>query len=196
MGPGSPRSFKTPADWRAWLAKNHRTSREILLRLFKVHAADRGVTYKQALDEALCYGWIDGVARRLDADSYCQRFTPRRPRSIWSRVNIGHVQRLIKEKRMTPAGLAAYEARDEKRVGVYSFENRPKSLPAAMTKRFHASKAAWEFYQKQAPWYRRTTAYWVLSARQEATRERRLDALIDCCARGEIVPQIPGKKPK
>ncbi len=192
----APRSFKTPAAWRGWLAKNHHTSREILLRLFKVHAADRGVTYKQALDEALCYGWIDGVARRLDADSYCQRFTPRRPRSIWSRINVGHVERLIREKRMTPAGLAAYRARDEKRTGVYSFENRPKSLPPPMAKRFRASKAAWQFYQKQPPWYRRTTTYWVVSAKQEGTRQRRLGALIDCCARGEIVPQVPGTKPK
>ena len=112
-----PRSFKTQAAWRAWLQEHHDSSTEILLRLYKVHAAHRGVTYKQALDEALCFGWIDGVARRLDDDSYCQRFTPRRARSIWSRVNIGHVERLIKEGRMAPSGLAAYKKRDEKRTG-------------------------------------------------------------------------------
>jgi uncharacterized protein YdeI (YjbR/CyaY-like superfamily) len=190
MGPTTPRSFKTPAEWRAWLKANHQSSSEILVRLFKVHAAHRGVTYKQALDEALCYGWIDGIARRLDEDSYCLRFTPRRRHSIWSRVNVGHVQRLLKEKRMTPTGMAAFEARDEKRTAVYAFENRPKVLPPAMTRVFRANKPAWRFYQAQAPYYRRTTSYWVLSAKQEATRQRRLAALIDCCAHGSIIPQL------
>ena len=191
----TPKSFKTQAAWRAWLQAHHDSSKEILLRLFKVHAAHRGVTYKQALDEALCFGWIDGVARRLDDDSYCQRFTPRRPRSIWSRVNIGHVERLIKEGRMTTAGLAAYQKRDEKRTAVYSFENRPKALPPAMEKQFRRNKRAWDFYQDQAPWYRRTTAHMILSAKKEETRQRRLAAVIDCCSRGEIIPQLP-QKPK
>ena len=191
-----PRSFKTQAAWRAWLQEHHDSSSEILLRLFKVHAAHRGVTYKQALDEALCFGWIDGVARRLDDDSYCQRFTPRRPRSIWSRINIGHVERLIKAGRMTPSGLAAYEKRDPKRTGVYSFENRPKALPPAMEKQFRRNKRAWDFYQAQAPWYRRTMAHLILSAKKEETQQRRLAALIDCCARGEIVPQVPSSNVK
>ena len=198
MTPGSvpPRSFKTPAAWRAWLEAHHDSSSEILLRLFKVHAAHRGVTYKQALDEALCFGWIDGIARRLDDDSYCQRFTPRRPRSIWSRVNMGHVDRLIKDGRMTAAGLAAYQKRDEKRTAVYSFENQPKALPAAMEKQFRRDKRAWDFYQAQAPWYRRTTAHMILSAKKEETQQRRLAALIECCSRGEIVRQVlPKTKP-
>jgi uncharacterized protein YdeI (YjbR/CyaY-like superfamily) len=192
----TPTSFKTQADWRAWLEAHHDASREILLRLFKVHAAHRGLTYKQALDEALCFGWIDGVARRLDEDSYCQRYTPRRPGSIWSRVNIGHVERLIKEGRMTPAGLAAYAKRNEKRTAVYSFENPPKILPPEMEKRFRAKKRAWAFYQEQAPWYRRTTAFWILNGKEEETQRRRLDALIACCARREIIPQVPQKKKK
>jgi uncharacterized protein YdeI (YjbR/CyaY-like superfamily) len=191
----TPRSFRTPAAWRAWLEKNHDSSREILLRLFKVHAAHRGVTYKQALDEALCFGWIDGIARRLDEDSYCLRFTPRRPRSIWSRVNMRHVERLIKEQRMTPAGLAAYAKRDEKRTAVYSFENQPKVLTRPMQKKFRANKAAWEFYREQAPWYQRVTAHWILTGKKEETRDRRLDALIACCSRREIIPQLP-QKPK
>jgi uncharacterized protein YdeI (YjbR/CyaY-like superfamily) len=192
----TPKSFKTQAAWRAWLQEHHDSSSEILLRLFKVHAAHRGVTYKQALDEALCFGWIDGVARRLDDDSYCQRFTPRRPRSIWSRINIGHVERLIKAGKMASSGLAAYKKRDPKRTGVYSFENRPKALPPAMEKQFRRNKRAWEFYQAQAPWYRRTMAHLILSAKKEETQQRRLAALIDCCSRGEIVPQIPQKQKK
>ena len=191
-----PTSFRTPAAWRAWLQAHHQSSTEILLRLFKVHAAHRGITYKQALDEALCFGWIDGIARRLDEDSYCQRFTPRRPRSIWSRINVGHVERLIAEGRMAPAGLAAYAQRDAKRTGIYAFENRPRVLPPDMEKRFRARRRAWAFYQGQAPWYRRTTTYWILSGKKEDTRRRRLDALIACCARREIVPQIPGKQKK
>jgi uncharacterized protein YdeI (YjbR/CyaY-like superfamily) len=191
-----PQSFTTPAAWRAWLEAHHDSSQEIFLRLFKVHAAHRGITYKQALDEALCFGWIDGIARRLDQDSYCQRFTPRRPRSIWSRVNVGHVERLIKERRMTQAGLAAYEKRDDKRTGVYAFEKPPQVLPREMEKRFRAKKQAWAFYQQQAPWYRRTTTHWVLNGKKEETRLRRLDALIACCARREIVPQVPTKQKK
>ena len=192
----TPKSFKTQADWRAWLEAHHDSSQEILLRLFKVHAAHRGITYKQALDEALCFGWIDGITRRLDDDSYCQRYTPRRPRSIWSRINVGHVERLIKEGRMTPAGLAAYDKRDAKRTGVYAFENPSRALPPEMEKRFRARKRAWAFYQEQAPWYRRTTTHWILSGKKEETRLRRLEALIACCARREIAPQVPAKEKK
>lgn len=188
-------SFRTPAALRAWFRANHRTAPELLLCCYKQHAADRGVTYRQALDEALCYGWIDGITRRLDADTYCVRFTPRRPRSIWSKVNVGHVERLTKAGRMTKAGLAAFAARDEGRTGVYSFENRPAALEPAFEQRFRANRAAWAWYQEQAPWYRRTTAFWVMSAKKPETRERRLAALIDCCARGVVVGPLKFSRP-
>lgn len=184
------RSFKSQADWRAWLAANHDSSKEILLRLFKVHAAHRGLTYKQAVEEALCFGWIDGVVRRLDEDSFFQRYTPRRRGSIWSNINVGHVQRLIKEGRMTPAGLAAFEKRDAKRTGIYAFENRPKALPPAMEQQIRANKKAWAYYQEQAPWYRRVTAFWILSAKKEETRQRRLYTLIERSARGQPAAPI------
>ena len=187
-------AFKTQAQFRAWLAKNHKTSSELLLQIFRVHAADRGVTYAQALDEALCYGWIDGVRRSVDADSFSIRFTPRKPRSIWSGINVGHVERLKKTGRMTTAGMAAFEARDEKRTAVYAFENRPKELAPEMAKKFKANKGAWAFFEKQAPYYRRTVSYWVMTAKQDATRARRLDALIECCARGSIIPQMKRKE--
>ena len=161
-------AFKTPAQFRAWLGKNHKTSSELLLQIFKVHAADRGVTYAQALDEALCYGWIDGVRRSVDADSFSIRFTPRKPRSIWSRINVGHVERLIKAGRMTKAGLASFEARDEKRTAVYAFENQPKELSPELAKMFKASKTAWTFFEKQAPYYRRTVSFWVMGGKQGA----------------------------
>jgi len=187
-------TFRTPAQFRAWLAKNHKTSSELLLQIFRVHAADRGVTYAQALDEALCYGWIDGVRRSVDADSFSIRFTPRKPRSIWSRINVGHVERLMKTGRMTKVGMAAFEARDEKRTGVYAFENRPKELAPELAKTFKANRDAWVFFEKQAPYYRRTVSYWVMNAKQDATRVRRLDALIECCARGSIIPQMKRKE--
>jgi uncharacterized protein YdeI (YjbR/CyaY-like superfamily) len=155
-----------------------------------VNAAGRGVTYRQALDEALCFGWIDGIRRSVDEDSFSVRFTPRKPRSIWSRVNVGHVERLRREGRMRKPGLDAFAARDDNRTGVYSFENRPKELSPAFERLFRASKPAWKFFQEQAPSYRRTTIYWVMSAKQEATRLRRLEALMDCCARGSIMPQM------
>lgn len=183
-------SFKTPAAFRAWLEAHHGSSNELLLRVFRTHAAARGVTYAQALDEALCFGWIDGVRRSVDEDSFSIRFSPRKPKSIWSRINVGHVERLLKEKRMAPPGVAAFEARDEARTGVYSFENRPKELPPEMTRAFRANTPAWTFFEEQPRYYRRTMIFWVLSAKKEETRGRRFAALVDSCARRTIAPQM------
>ena len=194
----TPRAFKTQADWRAWLEAHHDSSAEIVLRLFKVHAAHRGLTYKQAVEEALCFGWIDGVVRRLDEDSFAQRYTPRRRGSIWSNINVGHAQRLIKEGRMAPAGLAAFAKRDAKRTGIYAFENRPKALPPAMEKQLRANKKAWAYYQAKPPWYRRVTAFWILGAKKEETQQRRLEILIERSARGEAAAPIlekPASRP-
>jgi uncharacterized protein YdeI (YjbR/CyaY-like superfamily) len=147
------------------------------------------VTYAQVLDEALCFGWIDGVRRRVDDDSFSVRFTPRKPRSIWSRVNIGHVERLTKSGRMRKPGLAAFEARTEARTGVYSFE-RQTALAPAYARIVRANAAASAYYQSQAPWYRRTTTHWVMSAKREDTREKRLAILIACSARRTTIPQL------
>jgi uncharacterized protein YdeI (YjbR/CyaY-like superfamily) len=143
----APRAFRTPAALRAWLEKNHATATALELRIFKVHAAHRGITYVQALDEALCFGWIDGVRRRLDQDSFTQRFTPRKPRSTWSRRNIGHVGRLMTAGRMAPSGLAAYETRDPRRTGIYSFEQEWPDLAPAYLEAFRANVAAWTGFQ-------------------------------------------------
>jgi uncharacterized protein YdeI (YjbR/CyaY-like superfamily) len=185
----SPTGFRTPAAFRAWLAKNHAKVAELIVRCFKVHAADRGITYAQALDEALCHGWIDGVRRSLDADSFSIRFTPRKPKSNWSRVNVAHVARLTKAGRMAQPGLDAFARRTEDRTGVYTFERRDELAPAHL-ELIRASRAAWDFYQRQAPWYRRTTARWVMSAKLEGTRTRRLAQLIACSARGEPIPPL------
>jgi uncharacterized protein YdeI (YjbR/CyaY-like superfamily) len=185
-----PTTFRTAAAFRAWLTKNHAKAPELTLRLFKAHAADQGITYAQALDEALCFWWIDGVRRSLDEDSFSQRFSPRKPRSNWSRVNIAHVERLRASGRMTPAGLAAFEARDERRTGVYSFEQRRPDLDPAYVLAFRANVAAWAFFQAQAPWYRRTTAHWVMSAKREATRAKRFAILMECSSNGTRIPLL------
>jgi len=182
MAETTPTHFKTPAAFRAWLRKHHNAASALVLRISKTHAADSGITYAQALDEALCYGWIDGVRRRLDAESFSVRFSPRKPRSIWSRVNVRHVERLMQAKRVTKAGLAVFEAREEGRTGAYSFEQRPTELTSAYCQRFQATKPAWTYFQHEAPWYRRTSSYWVLSAKREDTRLRRLETLINCSA--------------
>jgi len=184
MADPTPTHFKTPAAFRAWLRKNHKTTSALVLRISKNHAAGTGVTYTQALDEALCYGWIDGVRRSLDADSFSVRFSPRKPHSIWSRVNVRHVERLIQAKCMTKAGLAVFEAREEGRTGVYSSEQRPTELTPALRRHFQENKAAWAWFQQEAPWYRRTSSYWVLSAKREETRVKRLETLIACSASG------------
>ena len=148
------------------------------------------MTYAQALDESLCYGWIDGVRWSLDRDSYTIRFTPRRPRSIWSRINVGHVQRLIREGRMARPGLIAFQKRDRRRTGIYSFERRPMELSVPLGRKFRSQKTAWTFFQHQPPGYRRICTYWVMSAKREETRRNRLDVLIDCSERGRPIPAL------
>jgi uncharacterized protein YdeI (YjbR/CyaY-like superfamily) len=186
----APKTFRTPAAFRAWLEKHHAKAKELEIRLFKVHAAHRGITYAQALDEALCFGWIDGVIHSLDKDSFRQRYTPRKPRSSWSRRNIEHVERLKQAGRMTAAGLAAYDAREAQRSGAYSFEQERPELAPAYLKTIRANKAAWTFFQERPHGFRRLMAHWIMSAKKEETRRKRLDLLIECAARGRKIPQL------
>ena len=184
----SRRAFRTPAGFRAWLARHHADTAELMVRCYKAGAAARGMTYPQALDEALCFGWIDGVRQSVDEISFSTRFTPRRPNSIWSRVNLKRAEALRDAGRMTPPGLAALEARDESRTGVYSFERDAVELAPAYRKRFRAEKAAWTYFEGEAPWYRRLTAFFVMSAKREETRLRRLELLIACSRQGRRIP--------
>jgi uncharacterized protein YdeI (YjbR/CyaY-like superfamily) len=179
------KSFRTPALFRAWLSKHHGTESQLILRLYKTGAASKGLTYPQALDEALCYGWIDGVRRALDAASFTQRFSPRRPRSIWSRVNIAKVEALIKAGRMAEPGLKVYRERDPRRAGLYSFEREAMSFSAALERQFRKAATAWKFFQAQPPGYRRLLTFYVMSARQEETRVKRLARLIESSAKGK-----------
>jgi uncharacterized protein YdeI (YjbR/CyaY-like superfamily) len=175
---------------------HHGTEQELVVRLFRNHARERGMGYPDALDEALCFGWIDGVRRAFDEDSFTVRFTPRKPKSIWSTVNIRHVERLKAGGRMREPGLAAFARRTESRSRAYSFESKPLALAPAYEKRLRANRRAWAWFRTQAPWYRRTSAFWVMSAKREETRERRLAALIAHSARGaRIGPLAPEQPP-
>ena len=189
--------FSGPEEFRAWLEANHATETELWMGLNKVHVSDRGLTWEQAVPEALCFGWIDSVSQRIDDDARRQRWTPRKPGSNWSAVNIALVERLTNEGRMRPAGVAAFERRREDRSGVYSFENPAQDLPPAFAEQLATDAAASAFWEAATPTYRRQVVHWILSAKQDATRERRLAQLIDDSAAGRLVPPMRfGEMPK
>ena len=183
-----PKAFRTPDAFRAWLERNHARDVELVVRCYRQHAGDRGMTYRQALDEALCFGWIDGVRRSVDAFSFSVRFTPRREGSRWSAVNVRHATRLEAEGRMRPAGLAAFRARD--RATGYSYESRPVELEPALLKTLRGNARAWAFFQSRPPWYRRTSSFWVMSATRPETRARRFELLVTCSERGTTIPLL------
>jgi uncharacterized protein YdeI (YjbR/CyaY-like superfamily) len=174
----APLFFASPADLREWLAKNHASANELIVGFYKKGSGRPSVTWADAVDEALCVGWIDGVRRSLDEERYTNRFTPRRPRSTWSAVNIQRVAALTAEGRMQPAGLAAFARRTDDTSSTYSYETRPGTLPEPYAARFKKYKRAWAFFESQPAGYRRTAIWWVLSAKREDTRLKRLDALI------------------
>jgi uncharacterized protein YdeI (YjbR/CyaY-like superfamily) len=173
-----PIFFETSAEFRRWLTKHHASETELLVGFYRKDTGLGGITYAEALDEALCFGWIDGIKKKLNDVSYTHRFTPRKTRSIWSLVNIKHAERLIAADRMMPAGIRAYEAREVERTGVYSFEQKDHAFDIALEKKFRANKRAWKFWEVQPPGYRRLSIHWVMSAKQVETRERRLAQLI------------------
>jgi uncharacterized protein YdeI (YjbR/CyaY-like superfamily) len=185
-----PTFFPRASSFRQWLQRHHATARELLVGFYKVGSGTPSITYPEALDAALCFGWIDGVRTARDATSYTIRFTPRRRDSVWSVVNLRHVRRLTAAGLMAPAGLRTFRERDRARSGLYSFENRPRALAPAYARTFKANRRAWAWFEAQAPWYRRTMAFWVMSAKQEQTRLRRLAALIASSAKGSKVPQL------
>jgi uncharacterized protein YdeI (YjbR/CyaY-like superfamily) len=189
------RFFRNGDEFRRWLDKNHAKSDELWIGFYKKASGKIGITYAEALDEALCHGWIDGIRKTLDADSFTTRFTPRKPKSIWSNINIAHVARLTRQGRMQPAGIAAYEKRDEARTGIYAFERAILQLDPAMLKHFKRERAAWKYFEAQPPYYRRLASYWVISAKRDETRAKRLEQLIEVSARNQRLPQyIPAKK--
>ena len=185
-----PRFFKSGAAFGQWLEAHHDTATEALVGFYKTKASKRGITYQEALDEALSFGWIDGIRRSLDDERYTIRFTPRKPRSIWSKVNIKRVGELTAAGRMRAPGLAAFAKRDEKRSGTYSYERPVTELDEASMKVLAADSKAFAFYQRQAPGYRRIVANWVTSAKKPETRARRLATLVECSRDGRKIPPL------
>jgi uncharacterized protein YdeI (YjbR/CyaY-like superfamily) len=192
----TPTFFRSPDEFRRWLEAHHGNTPELLVGFHKKASGNGGITYSEALDQALCFGWIDGVRRTIDAGSYTIRFTPRKPRSIWSLVNIRRVEVLQEQGLMAPAGLQAFAARDPKRSGIYSFESRPRDLAPEYQERFRAHPQTWDFFQAQPPGYRKTATFWVMSAKKEETRARRLARLIGDSANGERLAEITYKPKK
>ena len=180
-----PKFFKTPSAFRKWLAANHAKTKELLVGFYKKASGKPSMTWPESVDEALCFGWIDGVRKTIDEESYLIRFSPRKPESIWSAVNIRNVERLTAEKRMQPAGLKAFAARKENRSGIYAYEQRPAEMIEPYASQFRSNKVAWKFFEAQPPYYRKTLTWWIVSAKQEKTRLDRLTKLIAASARGQ-----------
>jgi uncharacterized protein YdeI (YjbR/CyaY-like superfamily) len=181
-----PTFFATPAAFRAWLKKHHKTAREIIVGFYKKESGKATITWQESVDEALCFGWIDGIRRSHPPDAYSNRFTPRRPGSNWSAINIKRVEELTKLKRMQPAGLAAFAKRTEAKSRVYTYEQRDRFvLDKGLEKKFKANKKAWDFFQDQPPYYRKLMTGWLTMAKAEETRLRRLDKLMAACEKGK-----------
>lgn len=182
--------FPTPSDFRAWLHANKAAAAELWVGFHKRGAGKPSMTWPESVDEALCVGWIDGVRKSIDELSYKIRFTRRRPSSTWSAVNIRKANALIAARRMSAAGLAAFQARTEKKSGTYSYEQRSAALPEPYARILRRNAAARKFFASQPPWYRKTACWWVVSAKKEETRLRRLKQLIADSARGERIGQL------
>ena len=191
-----PTFFPTPADFRKWFEKNHDTATELLVGFYKKGSGRPSITWPESVDEALCFGWIDGIRRSIDAESYSIRFTPRRARSIWSNVNTKRVAELTRQGRMHATGLKAFEARDPKRSGIYLFEQRQKDmrLDPALEAKFKKNKKAWAFFEAQPPGYRRIGSLYVMSAKKEETRLKRLATLMKESAAGRRIGLLTKKE--
>jgi uncharacterized protein YdeI (YjbR/CyaY-like superfamily) len=185
-----PRFFKTSQSLRAWFEVHHATDQELLVGFHKRASGLQSITWPESVDQALCFGWIDGIRRGIDDLSYTNRFTPRKAASTWSAKNIARVAELTEMGLMRPSGLEAFERRTEARSGVYSFEQGSIELGRVYEKRFRANRAAWTFFQEQPPSYRKPATWWVISAKKEETRLRRLETLIDDSANGRRIKQL------
>jgi uncharacterized protein YdeI (YjbR/CyaY-like superfamily) len=183
-----PVFFPTPSKFRVWLEKYHESRQELWVGFYKKSSGKPSLTWPESVDEALCFGWIDGLRKSVDDLSYTIRFTPRKPRSIWSAVNIRRAQELSATGGMSAAGLRAFAKRSDDRSAIYAYEQRKSAqLEAADERKFRANQPAWSFFLSQPPGYRKIATYWVTSAKKQETRARRLGLLIECSARGESI---------
>jgi uncharacterized protein YdeI (YjbR/CyaY-like superfamily) len=191
-----PITFETAAAFRRWLEQHHATEREVWVGYYRRSAGKPSMTWQESVDEALCFGWIDGVRRRIDDERYTNRFTPRRPGSNWSAINIRRANELIEQGRMRPAGLRAFEARREDRSGIYPYEQRhTATFSPEFERRFRAKERAWAGFEARSPSYRQAAIRWVMSAKKEETRERRLSQLIEASTAGRTVPPLTPRRP-
>jgi len=190
-----PTFFQSSAELRKWFDEYHATADELWVGYFKKTLGKPSITWPQSVDEALCYGWIDGIRKSVDDTSYMIRFTPRRPGSVWSGVNIKRTQALIEQGQMQAAGLKAFQARRENKSGIYSYEQRQAELEEPYNHILKENKEAWDFFQAQTPSYRKMVGWWVISAKKEETRLKRLEKLIEYSARSQILPETLRQKP-
>lgn len=191
-----PVFFAKPADFRKWLQKNHTKEKELIVGFYKVNSGKPSITWPQSVDEALCFGWIDGIRRSIDEESYCVRFTPRKPTSIWSAVNIKKVEELTEKGLMQPAGIAAFKKRTENKSKIYAYESKAENkLSEAFEKKFKNNKKAWSNFNSLPPSYQKTAIHLVMSAKLEATRLNRLKELIEASAAGEKLKRLNYQKP-
>ncbi|MBI5541561.1 MAG: YdeI/OmpD-associated family protein [Bacteroidia bacterium] len=174
----TPVFFNNQLEFRKWLENNHEKEKELLVGYYKVGSGKQNMTWSESVDQAICYGWIDGVRKSIDKNSYCIRFTPRKPKSNWSEINIKKVEELTKQGLMHPSGIAIFNIRLQNHSGVYSYENRPEILSDDFEKIFKANKKAWSFFELQSSSYKKTFSHWVMSAKQESTKINRLNKLI------------------
>ena len=180
-----PEFFKTPADFGTWLEKNHATATELWVGFYKKDSGKPSITWPESVDQALCFGWIDGLRKGVDEISYHIRFTPRRRGSIWSAINIKRAKELVRQKQMRPTGLKAFASRIENKSGIYSYEQRSTELSQPYANLLKKNKAAWNFFEKQPPSYRKMIGWWIISAKKEETRMVRLAKLISESAKGK-----------
>ena len=185
-----PTFFATQPDFRRWLEKNHDKATELYVGFYKTGSGKQNMTWSQSVDQAICYGWIDGVRKSIDKDSYFIRFTPRKPKSIWSGINIKKVEELSRQGLMKPQGLTAFNLLEGSRSKIYSHENEPVKLHQHFENQFKTNKKAWDFFQSMPPWYRNTAFNWVMGAKQEATREKRLGELISDSEAGRKIKPL------
>ena len=186
--------FRSPADLRAWFDQHHQTAQELWVGYYKKNSREPSITWPESVDEALCFGWIDGIRRSVDERRYTIRFTPRRPGSTWSAVNIARVLALKEAGRMHLAGLQAFEARQENKSGIYSYEQRRDQLDEPYVSLLQNNQAAWDFYQAQPASYRKAVNWWVVSAKMEETRRKRLAQLVEDSANSRTIAQFTRRK--
>jgi uncharacterized protein YdeI (YjbR/CyaY-like superfamily) len=185
-----PVYFKNPSDFRKWLLENHEKENELLVGFYKVSSEKKGITWSESVDQAICFGWIDGVRKSIDEQRYCIRFTPRKPTGTWSGINIKKVEELTGKGWMHPARIEAFKKRKEHRSRIYSYEKEPENLQKDFEKKFKANKKAWQFFHNIPPSYVRTAIHWVMSAKMKETKVRRLEELIKDSEAGRRIKRL------